>query len=88
MSAELPGRAHPAPVDRHRETFLLALTAVEAVDRAGVVENERDINKIIPALLLDKNLLKDNESMNRLLANENGVKKDIRYKLLQLENPF
>lgn len=25
--------------------------------------------------------------MNRLLANENGVKKDIRYKLLQLENP-
>ena len=31
--------------------------------------------------------MKDNESMNRLLANENGVKKDIRYKLLQLENP-
>ena len=51
------------------------------------IEKEQDINKIIPALLLDKNLLKDNESMNRLLANENGVKKDIRYKLLQLENP-
>ena len=51
------------------------------------IEKERDVNKIIPALLLDKNLLKDNESMNRLLANENGVKKDIRYKLLQLENP-
>ena len=51
------------------------------------IEKEHDINKIIPALLLDKNLLKDNESMNRLLANENGVKKDIRYKLLQLENP-
>jgi hypothetical protein len=31
--------------------------------------------------------MKDNEEMNRLLANENGVKKDVRYKLLQLENP-
>ena len=31
--------------------------------------------------------MRDNEEMNRLLANENGVKKDIRYKLLQLENP-
>ena len=51
------------------------------------IENEKDINKVIAALLLDKNLMKDNESMNRLLANENGVKKDIRYKLLQLENP-
>ena len=51
------------------------------------IENEKDIDKVITALLLDKNLMKDNESMNRLLANENGVKKDIRYKLLQLENP-
>ena len=51
------------------------------------IENEKDMNKVIAALLLDKNLMKDNESMNRLLANENGVKKDIRYKLLQLENP-
>ena len=31
--------------------------------------------------------MRDNEEMNRLLANENGVKKDIRYKLLQLDNP-
>ena len=52
------------------------------------IENEKNVDKIITALLLDKNLMKDNESMNRLLANENGVKKDIRYKLLQLENPF
>ena len=51
------------------------------------IENEKDIDKVITALLLDKNLMKDNESMNRLLANENGVKKDVRYKLLQLENP-
>ena len=51
------------------------------------IENEKDINKVIAALLLDKNLMKDNESTNRLLANENGVKKDVRYKLLQLENP-
>ena len=52
------------------------------------IENEKNKDKIITALLLDKNLMKDNESMNRLLANENGVKKDIRYKLLQLENPL
>ena len=52
------------------------------------IENEKNVDKIITALLLDKNLMKDNESMNRLLANENGVRKDIRYKLLQLENPF
>ena len=39
------------------------------------------------ALLLDKKLMRDTEEMNRLLANENGVKKDVRYKLLQLENP-
>ena len=51
------------------------------------IENEKDIDKVITALLLDKKLMKDNEEMNRLLANENGVKKDIRYKLLQLENP-
>ena len=51
------------------------------------IENEKDMDKVIAALLLDKNLMKDNESMNRLLANENGVKKDVRYKLLQLENP-
>ena len=51
------------------------------------IENEKDIDKIITALLLDKNLMRDNEEMNRLLANENGVKKDVRYKLLQLENP-
>ena len=51
------------------------------------IENEKDKDKIITALLLDKNLMRDNEEMNRLLANENGVKKDIRYKLLQLENP-
>ena len=51
------------------------------------IENEKNVDKIITALLLDKNLMKDNESMNRLLANENGVRKDIRYKLLQLENP-
>ena len=51
------------------------------------IENEKDTDKIIAALLLDKNLMRDNEEMNRLLANENGVKKDIRYKLLQLENP-
>ena len=51
------------------------------------IENEKDIDKIITAILLDKNLMKDNESMNRLLANESGVRKDIRYKLLQLENP-
>ena len=49
--------------------------------------NETDGNKIIAALLLDKNLMRDNEDMNRLLANEDGVKKDVRYKLLQLENP-
>ena len=52
------------------------------------IENEKDKDKIITALLLDKNLMRDNEEMNRLLANENGVKKDIRYKLLQLENPI
>ena len=51
------------------------------------IENEKDADKIIAALLLDKNLMRDNEDMNRLLANENGVKKDVRYKLLQLENP-
>ena len=51
------------------------------------LENETDADKIIAALLLDKNLMRDNEDMNRLLANENGVKKDVRYKLLQLENP-
>ena len=51
------------------------------------IENEKDTDKIIAALLLDKNLMRDNEEMNRLLANENGVKKDVRYKLLQLENP-
>ena len=51
------------------------------------IENEKDKDTIIAALLLDKNLMRDNEEMNRLLANENGVKKDIRYKLLQLENP-
>ena len=51
------------------------------------IENEKDNDKIIAALLLDKNLMRDNEEMNRLLANENGVKKDIRYKLLQLDNP-
>ena len=51
------------------------------------IENEKDADKIITALLLDKNLMRDNEEVNRLLANENGVKKDIRYKLLQLENP-
>ncbi len=51
------------------------------------IENEKDEDKIIAALLLDKNLMRDNEEMNRLLANENGVKKDVRYKLLQLENP-
>ena len=51
------------------------------------IENEKDTDKIIMALLLDKKLMKDNEEMNRLLANENGVKKDVRYKLLQLENP-
>ena len=51
------------------------------------LENEKDTDKIISALLLDKNLMRDNEEMNRLLANENGVKKDVRYKLLQLENP-
>ncbi len=51
------------------------------------LENEKDNDKIIAALLLDKNLMRDNEEMNRLLANENGVKKDVRYKLLQLENP-
>jgi len=51
------------------------------------IENEKDKDKIITALLLDKKLMKDYEEMNRLLANENGVKKDIRYKLLQLENP-
>ena len=51
------------------------------------IENEKDIDKIITALLLDKKLMRDNEEMNRLLANENGVKKDVRYKLLQLENP-
>ena len=52
------------------------------------IENEKDIDKIITAILLDKNLMKDNESMNRLLANESGVRKDIRYKLLQLDNPL
>ena len=52
------------------------------------IENEKDIDKVIAALLLDKKLMRDNESMNRLLANENGVKKDIRYKLLQLDNPL
>ena len=51
------------------------------------IENEKDIDKVITALLLDKNLMKDNEEMNRLLANENGVKKDVRYKLLQIEKP-
>jgi hypothetical protein len=51
------------------------------------IENEKDTDKIITALLLDKKLMKDTEEMNRLLANENGVKKDVRYKLLQLENP-
>ena len=51
------------------------------------IENEKDTDKIIVALLLDKNLMRDNEEKNRLLANENGVKKDIRYKLLQLDNP-
>ena len=59
----------------------------DKIDDIYDIENEKDTDKIIAALLLDKNLMRDNEEMNRLLANENGVKKDIRYKLLQLENP-
>ena len=67
--------------------------AIDLIKKILVLNPEKritieDIDKVIAALLLDKKLMRDNESMNRLLANENGVKKDIRYKLLQLDNPL
>ncbi len=45
---------------------------------------EKNKSNIISAILLDKNLMKENKSMNRLLANEKGVNKNIKYELLQI----
>ena len=46
---------------------------------------EKNKSNIISAILLDKNLMKENKSMNRLLANEKGVNKNIKYELLQID---
>ena len=45
---------------------------------------EKKKSNIISAILLDKNLMKENEKINRLLANEKGVNKNIKYELLQI----
>ena len=46
---------------------------------------EKDRDKIISAILLDKDLMKENEQTNRQLANAKGVNKSLKYELLQLE---
>ena len=48
------------------------------------ITKEKNKDNIITALLLDNNLLTENENMNRFLANEKGVNKNIKYELLQM----
>ena len=45
---------------------------------------EKNKDNIISALLLDQNLLSEYDNMNRLLANEKGVNKNVKYELLQI----
>lgn len=51
------------------------------------LNHEKNPQKIINALLFDPHLMTDTEKVNRLLANQSGVKKETRYKLLQIDQP-
>lgn len=76
---------------RVRKSSVKSYKSTSSVTTAGTkkkgydLTREKDKNKIISAILLDKDLMKENEKMNRQLANAKGVKKSIKYELLQID---
>lgn len=68
---------------RHKEDVIKkkTMTKKKGMDLTRV----KDKDKIISAILMDKDLMKENEQTNRRLANARGVNKTLKYELLQLD---
>lgn len=81
--ARKKGNTRKSSVKSYKSTS--SVTSAATKKNGYDLTREKDKSKIISAILLDKDLMKENEKMNRQLANAKGVKKEIKYELLQID---